>query len=117
MKTIKNNLAVFFLPVICAVLFSFSSPRGGEGFEIYLNNKLVRQQFNSQMNSIKNIPIDQRFSNDQLTIKYYHCGQAGKNRHIELKDGQNRVIKDWHFNDDNKSAAMNCSVKDILQFQ
>lgn len=117
MKTIKKILAVFSLPVICAALFSFSSPSGGEGFEIYLNNKLVMQQFGSQTAGTKSLPIDQRFANDQLTIKYFHCGQIGKNRHIVIKDGQNRVIKDWQFNDDNKTPAMNCPVNDILKFQ
>jgi len=117
MKTIKNFLPALSLLSICDALFSFSSPSGGEGFEIYLNNKLVMQQFGSPTTTIKNVPIDQRFANDQLTVKYYHCGQAGKNRHISIKDGQNKVIKDWRFNDDSKSAAMTLQVKDILQFQ
>ena len=30
---------------ICATLFSFRNKPGGEGFEIYLNNKVVVQQF------------------------------------------------------------------------
>ena len=115
MKKIKNYLAALSVLTIGAVLFSFT-PKGGEGFEIYLNNKLVMQQFGSQT-SIKSFPIDQRFSNDQLTVKYYHCGQVGKNRHIIIKDGQNKIIKDWRFNDDSKSAAMNFPVKEILQFQ
>jgi hypothetical protein len=116
MKKIKNYLAALSLLTIGVVLFSFS-PKGGEGFEIYLNNKLVMQQFGSQMASVKSFPIDQRFSNDQLTVKYYHCGQVGKNRHITIKDGQNKVIKEWRFNDDSKNAAMNCPVKEILSFQ
>jgi hypothetical protein len=29
----------------CAMLLSFSTGSGGEGFEIYLNNKVVLQQF------------------------------------------------------------------------
>ena len=117
MKTIKNFAAAISLFAICAALSSFSTPSGGEGFEIYLNNKLVMQQFGSQMASVKAFPLDQRFSNDQLTIKYYHCGQVGKNRHITIRDGQNKVIKEWRFNDDNKNAAMNCPVKEILNFQ
>src|SRR5690348_7834431 len=116
MKKIKNYLAAFSLLTIGTLLFSFS-PKGGEGFEIYLNNKLILQQFGGQMASTKSFAIDQRFSNDQVTVKYYHCGQAGKNRHIVIKDGQNKIIKDWRFNDDSKSAAMNFPVKEILQFQ
>jgi hypothetical protein len=40
---------------------------------------------------------------------------VGKNRIVSLKDGQNKVVKEWRFADANEPvAAMNCSVKDIL---
>ena len=47
-------------------------------------------------------------------IKYHHCGQVGKSRSITIKDGQNKILKEWHFADVSKTdAAMTCKVKDI----
>ncbi|MFI5133349.1 MAG: hypothetical protein ACHQEB_03380 [Chitinophagales bacterium] len=103
---------------LCATLFSFAGKMGGEGFEIYLNNKLVLQQFGSQVSNVKSLQLDQRFLNDQLSVKYYHCGQAGKNRSISIKDGQNKILKEWRFADAPASdAAMICPVKDILNLR
>jgi len=97
------------------ILFSFTGNRGGEGFEIYLNSKLVLQQFGSQLNNVKSIQLDQNSPTDELTIKYHHCGQVGKNRSITIRDGQNKILKEWHFADVSKgSAAMSCYVKDIV---
>jgi flagellar hook assembly protein FlgD len=115
MKKIKLSVATAsLLMFVSFALFSFTHRKGGEGFEIYLNSKLVLQQFGSQLNNLKSIQLDQNSPNDELTIKYYHCGQAGKNRSITIKDGQNKVLKEWHFADvSTGSAAMTCKVKDI----
>ena len=114
MKTIKLSGA-FLALFLSFTLLSFTTNRGGEGFEIYLNSKLVLQQFGSQLNNVKNIQLNQNSPNDELTIKYHHCGQVGKSRSITIKDGQNRILKEWHFADVSKgSAAMTCKVKDIV---
>jgi len=100
---------------LCATLFSFSAGMGGEGFEIYLNNKLVLQQYGSDMNTVKTLKLDQAADNDELSIRYHHCGRVGKSRTITIKDGQDKVLKQWKFNDvSDASASMSCKVKDIL---
>ncbi|HEX7902953.1 MAG TPA: hypothetical protein VF487_03660 [Chitinophagaceae bacterium] len=101
--------------VVACVLFSFTTKPGGEGFEIYLNNKLVMQRFNSQVNTVQTLQLDPSYANAQLSIKYFHCGKVGKNRSITIKDGQNKILKEWHFTDVSAvSSPMSCSVKDIL---
>ncbi|MGZ8557262.1 MAG: hypothetical protein ACXWWC_02970 [Chitinophagaceae bacterium] len=98
-----------------AILFSFSNGSGGEGFEIYLNNKVVLQQYGSDMNTVKTLKLDQAADNDQLSIRYHHCGRVGKDRTITIKDGQDNVLKQWKFTDVSDAAAgMSCKVKDIL---
>jgi hypothetical protein len=117
MKTFqKKLLAITAIMGICFTLLSFSSPLGGEGFEIYINNKLVLQRFGKDMNTIKSLQVDQRYSNDQMTVKYYHCGQAGKSREIIIKDLQNKMLKEWKYIDAS-TAGMNCPVNDILNLQ
>lgn len=97
----------------CALLLSFStSPAGGEGFEIYLNNKVVLQQFGSNMDKIKTVSLEQAAPDDQLAIVYYHCGKQGKNRELIIKDEKGNTLKKWNFKDE--GARMTCKVKDIL---
>lgn len=116
-------IPVIALLVMSAVLSSFSVKKGGEGFEIFLNNKLVLQQFGNQMNTVKSIQLDQRFSDDQLVVKYHHCGHVGKNRSIAIKDERNRILKEWKFANVSAAgltvsdAAMSFRVKDILSLQ
>jgi hypothetical protein len=116
MKTIKKSAAMASVMLsVCFTLLSFTNHKGGEGFEIYLNKKLVLQQFGTQANAVKSFQLDQSSANDELTVKYYHCGQPGKGRSITIKDGQNKILKEWHFADaGTANATMSCKVKDIL---
>src|SRR4026208_1878559 len=128
MKKYNYQPTILFvlLLALSAVLFSFSvktaerlfpskSDFGGEGFEVYLNNKLVIQQFGEKMNNVKSLELDQSASNGQLAIRYFHCGQPGKSRVITIKDEQNVVLKEWRFGDTKEaSARLCCNVKDIL---
>lgn len=111
-KAIKGLAAV----ALCATLFSFSTGNGGgEGFEIYLNNKLVLQQYGSDMNQIKLLNLEKADDNDQLSIRYHHCGRVGKSRTITIKDAQDKVLKEWKFTDVPDAASrVSCKVKDIL---
>jgi len=96
-------------------LFPYKSDLGGEGFEVYLNNKLVIQQFGEKIDNVKSLQLDQSASNGQIAIRYYHCGQPGKNRVVTIKDEQNVVLKEWKFGDTKDvSAKICCNVKDIL---
>jgi hypothetical protein len=116
MKSIITKLMV--LITICATLFSFSPKPGGEGFEIYLNNKAVIQQYGNEMNTVKSLQLNQGSSNDQLTIKYHHCGKIGRNRVVTIKDGQNKVLKEFRYADAaTPVAAMALNVKDILSLR
>ena len=116
MKSIISKSMAFV--AICATLFSFTPKPGGEGFEISLNNKVILQQFGSQMDAVKSMALNQGSYNDQLTIKYHHCGKVGKNRVVTIKDGQNKTLKEWHFADAaTPVAAMAVNVKDILSLK
>jgi hypothetical protein len=120
MKKINYQPAIFLfgLFTLSGLLFSFSSHKnnfGGEGFEVYLNDKLILQQYGKDMDIVKNVQLDQSASNGQLAIRYYHCGKPGKSRVVAIKDDQNVVLKEWKFGDaKDASAKVSCSVKDIL---
>jgi len=103
------------LVTISSAIFSFSAKFGGDVFEIYLNNKLISQQFVTRHEAVKTLQLDQSVSDALVIVKYSHCGVTGTARHIILKDENNAVVKEWTFADakDNDNN-MSCKVKDIL---
>lgn len=103
------------LVAIAAALLSFSPRFGGEGFEILLNGKVLLQQFGKDLNTVKNLQLSQVSANDKLTIRYHHCGHVGRNRVVTIKDGQDRVLKQWRYKDsESRVAEMQCSTQDII---
>ena len=122
MKKINHQPKILLgsLIMLSIVLFSFTLKTaetvfGGEGFEVYVNNKLVLQQFGKEINMVKTVQLDQSTNNGELAIRYFHCGQPGKSRVVTIKDEQNVVLKEWKFGDTkDASAKLCCNVKDIL---
>ena len=109
-----KSLSILALCITAITLFSFSKA-GGEGFEIYLDNKLVMQRFGNQLNTVQELQLDQRYANQQLVVKYHHCGKVGKNRVMTVKNGKDKILKQWRFADEKTPvASMACNVKEIL---
>ena len=121
----KKRVAIKLLvPIGLVVLLSaFSGSMGTDSFTISLNGKTLLQQYVTRDETTKSLQLDQRDYNDQLIISYNHCGEVGTNRTIVLKDGQNKLLKEWHFADAagtspvGPNAAMSCKVKDIFDLQ
>ena len=106
------------LVAIAATLLSFSPKPGGEGFEISLNNKVLIQRYGSDINTVNSLQLNPAASNDQLIVKYHHCGRVGKNRVITIRDGQNNLLKEFRYADASAPvAAMSLPVKDILNLK
>jgi hypothetical protein len=116
----KNQLrlatALFTLGMFTLTLFSSSFRPGADHYEIYLNKKLVLQQYVTQSAAIKSVALDQRNQNDQIDVFYSHCGQLGAKRTITIKDGK-AVLKQWSFSDGADNKFMSVGAKDILAFQ
>jgi hypothetical protein len=110
-KLLKSFAIIFST----AFLFSFTAKPGGEGFEVFLNNKVVLQQFGSAMKTVKTLSLEQAAPNDQLAIIYHHCGQMGKDRVLTIKDNLGNTLKKWNFKDE--GSKMVCRVKDLLSLQ
>lgn len=120
MKSIKliklSTLAAGF--IISVIALSFTSRPGGEGFEIFLDSKVVMQRFGKDINTVQPLHLSSQNAASQFSIRYHHCGKAGKNRVVTILDAQNNLLKEWKFADSHEaSAPMNFSVKEILMFQ
>lgn len=125
-RTMKKYLSPFklalLLPVaaLTFILSSFSSNPGGEGFEVFQNNKLVFQQFGGDMKNVKSLQLNAASSKDEITIKYYHCGRSGKNRHLIIRNGDKKELKNWQFanaSTSQRDPGMSFRVGDVLSLQ
>lgn len=116
MKALLSQTMLLF--ALSATLLSFSSTPGGEGFEIYLNNKVVLQRYGNEINTVTTLQLSQATMDDKLSIRYHHCGRAGKNRLIVLKDEQNKILKEFRYPDVAAPASgMEIRLKEILNLK
>ena len=115
-KTIRFSWVYALVGVaLSSILFSFA-PTGAHSVQVYLDSKLVIDQYiHTNMDAPKLI-LDPSEKNSQLIVKYNECGRTVTGRMISLKDENNKVLKDWHY----EGAAtgfkepMACLVKDIM---
>jgi len=116
MKSIISKSGL--LIAMAAGLMSFSFNFGGEGFEISLNGKTILQKFGKEMSDVNNLKLNQVSSNDELTIRYHHCGKVRRQRIVTIKDGRDNILKQIRFADDTKPyTAMSFYIKDILNLK
>ncbi len=107
------------LVLLCAGSLSFAAFAGGDSYEIYLNNKLIQKQYvHDPSFALMNLQLDKANVNDNLVVRYSHCGVTGKGRSIVIKDGQDNILKEWKFADATGSdVSMSIPVKEILDLQ
>ena len=112
----KIQIAITSFLIISSTLSlqSFSKP-GGDFYRIYLNDKLLVEQFLHAPKEFRYISLNKDNSDDYLIIHYSHCGLGGKSRVISLKDEKGNNLKNWKF-EDAKSTGMRIAVKEILKF-
>lgn len=117
-RTMAKALAIL---VFCVSFAGISAKAGGDGYEIYLNNKLILKQYAGQTVSLTSLELNPSNAKDQLVIYYTRCNakdNSGKGRSITLKDRKGNTLKSWTFADmkDNK-GAMVIPVKEILDLE
>ncbi|MFT3981436.1 MAG: hypothetical protein QM687_13255 [Ferruginibacter sp.] len=117
MKTSKKLLLLAAITLF-SVLCSFMAPAGGEGFEIYVDNKLVIQKFNKEMNRTINLDLSKTRAKAMLDVKFYHCGMAGSDRVLTIKDVSGKLLKQWQFaNSGGKNYTISIPVNEIFDIQ
>lgn len=103
---------------ICLTSFSFKAGKGTDSYKIYLNDKLILEQYVSNKFTVKDLQLTNANVNDQLIIFYNHCGQIGKGRSIAIKNDQGKLLKEWKFEDvAGADKGMRIPVKEILQLE
>lgn len=102
----------FIILLIAGLSQGFSTKPGGDFYRIFLNDKLVVEQFLTEPKSVPPLSLNTANGNDQLFIHFSHCGVAGKGRTITLTDEKGKPVKVWKFAD-TKSTVMQLPVKEI----
>lgn len=102
--------------VLCTIIFSFSSRPGAHSVQVYLDSKLMIDQYMNAEMQAPTLLIDPAENYSQLIVKYNECGRTVTGRTITIKDDNNKVLKDWRF----EGAAtgfenpMSFMIKDII---
>ena len=118
-KSIAAKSLLLF--ALFAALTSFSGKFGGDSYQVYVNGKLILEEYVHNQKGVKTIALQKANANDQVSIVYSHCGAPGKARTITVRDGKNNILKQWLFDDAKtngaKPAKMTCKAKEILDVQ
>lgn len=121
MKTTKTKLIIASMVtlVVSVMLSSFEITPGGDSFTIYLNDKLLVQQYVHLKEKTKTVSLQQASAEDVVRIHYSHCGKMGISRNLIIKDQNSKTLKAWKFEDaqDGDKGAMRISVGDIRKLE
>ncbi|HYI76317.1 MAG TPA: hypothetical protein VEW65_01775 [Chryseolinea sp.] len=116
-KIIRFSWAYALVGVsLCSILFSFSHIIGAHNFQVFLDDKMIADQYVDSKSIIPTLRIDPSDNNSQLIIKYNECGRTVSGRAIIIKGDKNQVLKDWRFEGATSGYKdpMTCPVKDIV---
>lgn len=116
MISTSSTLRLLMWIAVSAILFSFSGDIGSDSYKVYLNDRLVLQQYvMRQAATIPVLPLEGAAAGDELRIYYNHCGKIGTSRNISIKSDEDKKLKDWSFADvSGTDTGMDFQVKDIL---
>jgi hypothetical protein len=100
---------------LCTIASGFS-PFGAHAVKVYLDDKLVADQYLNFKGNNPTITLDPAAKYDKLIVKYSECGRTVTDRKITAKDDNNKVLKEWQFPGSSTGfeGAMECSVKEIV---
>ena len=111
-KMLLSFLLVLFLSA------STAAKAGLDGYQIYLNDKLILKQSVNEPLNLESLGLSQANVNDKITIHYSQCNRPdklGKGRSITLKDSKGTIVKQWRFKDaKDGNTGMVIPVKELL---
>jgi hypothetical protein len=120
----KTGFKLALLPAMLVMVLAFSSfhraepAAGGDYFEVYIGQELIVQQALHNDNGIKTFNLQPAHYQEKLSIRFTHCGIAGKKRMITLKDAEGRVLRTFAFAESkSKNGVMVCEAREVMDLQ
>jgi hypothetical protein len=89
----KKQFFMAVVLVLSTVLFSFTTHRGGDVVQIYLNGRQVHQTFVHANQSAEMFTLSALGNSDQVAVFYSHCGKPGTGRTLLFRNEKNEVVK------------------------
>lgn len=116
MKKIIHLTTPIMLVVLCAVLFSFAPMPGAHNYQVFLDNKLVLEQYADYRKEAPSLPLDPQGDYKEISVRYNECGKTVSGRIISVKDDDGKLLKVWTFEGTAKGLEnpMTVKVKDII---
>jgi hypothetical protein len=116
MKKIIHLSFPIVLVVLCAVLFSFAPLPGAHNYQVYLDGKLVLEQYADSRKEAPSLPLDPQAQAKELSIRYSECGRTVNARIISVRDDRGKLLKEWKFDGASKGFEnpMTINVKDVI---
>jgi hypothetical protein len=107
------------LAALAAFLFSFSFLPGAHSFQVYLDGKLLVDQYVTSKMEMPTLRLDPAGNQHQLTVKYNECGRTVTGRKLFIKDNTDKVLKEWRFEGATSGykESMTCNIKDIVSLK
>lgn len=94
-KITRNNMIIGV--AISAILFAFASRPGAHSVQLYLDSRLVIDHYVDSKKEVPEVRVDNAENYSQLIVKYSECGRTVTGRKLTVKDGANKILKDWYF--------------------
>lgn len=116
-KIISSSWANVLVGVaLSAILFSFAPLPGAHSVQVYLDDKLVLDQYVNFKSDAPKLKLDPAEKYSQLIVKYNECGRTVTGRSLTLKDDHDNVLKNWRYEGASRgySESMSCLMKDII---
>ena len=100
---------------LCTTLFSFSRMTGTHSFQVYLDDKLMIDQYVNSKMIAPALQLNPTENHNQLIVKYNECGKTVTGRTLSIRSQEGKVLKDWHFEGESTGyeESMVCNVKEI----
>jgi hypothetical protein len=116
MKKIIHLSSPILLAVLCVVLFSFAPLPGAHNYQVYLDGKLVLEQYADSRKEAPSLSLDPQAQVKELSIRYSECGRTVNARVISVKDDRGKLLKEWKFDGASKGFEnpMTINVKDVV---
>jgi len=116
MKTNMHLKTVVIFTALCAVMSAFAPMPGAHSFQVYLDDKIVADQYMKASHIAPKIIIDPAENHKQLVLKYSECGRTVSGRVISIKDNNDKLLKEWKFDGTTKAFEdpMTFNIKDLV---
>jgi hypothetical protein len=113
-KNLRTIISLAAALGFCFLSFSFTYRFGGDSYTVFINDKQVIQYYVASKQPTPSLKLDAGTLDDQISVYFNECGKIGTARTLILKDGQNKILKEWTYaNVTGDHTPMSLTAKEV----